>query len=304
MGLICIIALAVFSVMGIFSAKYRRYAKEAFHCFINTMTLRKCDSRLDEKIKAEIISKILPVSAPAAKAVHKNFELISTFLVFIMLASMAYSAISVYNFVVYGNCNGEHGGSCILKDLAGGAAEGKPEQLGYPKNFEGQKFGNANSKLIVYEFGCYSCPHTAKAEPIVQQLYSEYGNRTEFIFKTFPLSNHPYSNEAALASWCAYEQGTGKYLDFRRDLFAAQDNWRVDGAPTIIMIANQSGLDMGDFSACYSSGRYQPQIDALVKEGKDIGIYGTPTFFIGNQRFAGAVTYEELKAAIEKELAK
>ncbi|VVC03094.1 Thioredoxin [Candidatus Burarchaeum australiense] len=304
MALICIIALAVFAVMGIFSAKYRAYAKEAFHCFVNTVRLRKCDTGLDQKIKAEIVSKILPVSAPAAKAVNTHFELITTIFVLISLASTVYSGISVYNFVAYGNCNGPAGGFCVLKDIADGSIIGKTATLSFPQNTQGQSFGNANYKLIIYEFGCYACGYTASAEPIVEQLYSEYGNRVEFVYKTFPLPDHPYSNEAALASWCAYEQGTGKYMDYRKALFDNQNAWKQAGNSSIMALANSSGLDMEKFNSCYSSAKYQGEIDKMVKEGKDIGIYGTPTFFIGNQSFVGAVTYEELKAAIDQQLAK
>ncbi len=304
MALICIIALTVFAVMGIFSVKYRAYAKEAFHCFVNTVTLRKCDTKLDEKIKTEIVSRLLPVSTWLAKAVHNNFELLSSAFVIFMLASAAYSFLSVYNFAVYGNCSGPLGGFCILQDVADGLKIGKAAGPPFPQNPEGQAFGNANYGLIVYEVGCYSCTYTAKAEPIVQRLYSEYGNRVEFIYKTFPLPDHPYSNEAALASWCAYEQGTEEYMKYRKALFDNQEEWKRTGNVTIVTIANSANLNMEKFNSCYTSARYQPEIDKLENEGREIGIYGTPTFFIRNKKFVGVVTYEELRDAIEEELKK
>lgn len=304
MALICIIAFAAFAVMGIFSAKYRKYAGEAFHCFLNTVRLRKCDTGLDEKIKAEMVSRILPYSPPVAKAVHGHFEFISSAFVILMFASSAYSAIGFYNFAVYGNCNGPAGGFCVLKDIADGATVGKPSGLASPQTRDGQAFGNANHNVIIYEFGCYACTYTAKAEPIVQQLYSEYGDRVEFVYKPFPLPDHPYSNEAALASWCAYEQGTEKYMLYRRDLFEGQEEWKAGGSASIIRIAEYSGLDMERFKSCYASGKYQAETDEVVEEGKDIGVYGTPTFFIGGRKFVGVVTYEELMDAIEEELKK
>ncbi len=196
------------------------------------------------------------------------------------------------------------GGFCVLKDIADGARIGKPAELGFPENSEGQSFGNANYELIVYEIGCYSCAYTATAEPIVQQLYFEYGNRVQFVYKTFPLPDHPYSNEAALASWCAYEQGTDKYMLYRRNLFESQDMWKGGGNQSIIALADLGGLDAGRFMSCFASSKYQGEIDKLVEEGMNIGIYGTPTFFIGGKKFVGAVTYEELKNAIEEGLKK
>ncbi len=302
MALICIIALAVFAVIGIFSAKYRTYAKEAFHCFMNTVTLRKCDTKFDEKIKAEIVGRLLPLSPWAAKAVHGHFALLSSAFAIIAIASTLYSFVVVYNFAVYGNCNGPAGGFCALRDLAQGTVISKPAELLPPKTADGQSFGNANYSLVVYEFGCYSCAFTAKAEPIVQQLYSEYGNKVQFVYKTFPLPDHPYSREAALASWCAYEQGTERYMAYRQALFAEQDAWKSGGNATLAAIAQESGLDMNSFSSCFTSQKYANEIDKLVQEGKDVGIYGTPTFCIGGEHFVGMVSYDELKAAIDRHL--
>lgn len=297
MAILCIIALIVFAIMGIFSAKYRAYAKEAFNCFVNTMRLRKCDTGLDEKIKAEVVSRVLAVSPSAARTVNTNFELISTVFVVLMLASSVYSVWSLYNFFIYGNCNGQEGGYCILSDLAGkGGVAGTPL---FPANKDGQAFGSTNYKLAVYEYGCYSCPYTAAAEPVVQRLFAEYGNRVEFIYKTYPIPQHPYSHEAATASWCAYEEGQAKYMKYRESLFSNQDSWRAGGNSTLLALASSSGLDMAQFNSCFASGKYDAEVDKLSAEGKSLGIYGTPTFFIGNQTFVGAVTYDQLKSAVE-----
>ena len=52
-AMICFVALIVFGILGIFSAKYREIAREAFSCVFLKMTLRKCDSRLDERLRAQ-----------------------------------------------------------------------------------------------------------------------------------------------------------------------------------------------------------------------------------------------------------
>ena len=49
--MICILALIVFGILGIFSAKYREFAREAFKCVSLRVTLRKCESRFDEQMK-------------------------------------------------------------------------------------------------------------------------------------------------------------------------------------------------------------------------------------------------------------
>ncbi len=117
--MICFIALIVFAVLGVFSAKYREYAKEAFDCVFRRVTLRKCTTAFDNKMKMKLTGKLMKRSPKAGGIVFKHFELISWVFTAIMIVSMVYSAIGIYNFVVYQNCNGIQGGECVYSDLTG-----------------------------------------------------------------------------------------------------------------------------------------------------------------------------------------
>ena len=50
----CIVAVVVFGILGIFSAKYRGYFKESLHCIKRTAMLKPCDTEFDQKMKAKI----------------------------------------------------------------------------------------------------------------------------------------------------------------------------------------------------------------------------------------------------------
>ncbi|MFH1588609.1 MAG: hypothetical protein ABIA76_04700 [Candidatus Diapherotrites archaeon] len=118
--MICLIALIVFAILGIFSAKYRDYAREAFDCVFRRMTLRKCNTSFDKKMKMKLTGKIMKKSPKAGGIVFKHFELISWFFTVLMIASFAYSAVSIYNFVVYNNCEGPNAvGPCIYNEITG-----------------------------------------------------------------------------------------------------------------------------------------------------------------------------------------
>ncbi len=95
---LCIIAFVVFSIMSIFSAKYRPLAKKGFECVFRTLTMRPCDTGLDEQIKAEIVSGILKYSPKSARFVNLHFTALSWIFVLLTLGSLVYSAYSVYNF--------------------------------------------------------------------------------------------------------------------------------------------------------------------------------------------------------------
>ncbi|MFH1392142.1 MAG: hypothetical protein ABIG90_00455 [bacterium] len=112
--MICIIALAVFSLLGLFSLKYRYLAKEAFECVFNRLRFRPCQTGLDQRIKSKIISKILKHNQKTGRFVNKYFEVISWFFVIIMLASFVYSAFGIYNLIRYKTCDPNHPENCPL----------------------------------------------------------------------------------------------------------------------------------------------------------------------------------------------
>jgi hypothetical protein len=55
----CIVAFAVLSILGIFSATNRALAKEALDCVLRRVTLRPCNTGFDEKIKAKILGSVI-----------------------------------------------------------------------------------------------------------------------------------------------------------------------------------------------------------------------------------------------------
>ena len=122
--MICLVALAVFLVLAVFSARYRPLAREAFDCVFRKMTLRPCESGLDERLKSTLVASVFSKSPRAAGALNRNFELFSWILTALMIASFAYSAFSAYNWVVYGDCNGPGSdGFCPFNDVVTEAAK-------------------------------------------------------------------------------------------------------------------------------------------------------------------------------------
>ncbi|MDO8554169.1 MAG: DsbA family protein [Candidatus Micrarchaeota archaeon] len=304
---LCFIALGVFAVMGIFSAKYRAYSKEAFNCVIKKMTLRKCDSDLDLRMKAEIVGRLMNVNKSVAGFTNKHFELLSWLFTILMFASFAYSAFSVYNYVAFGNCNGQDStGVCLFDPTATGqngfTRSGGVTELKYPPTLDGHTIGNNNAEVTVIEYGCYTCPYTKKAEETTGKLLIEYKDKVKFIFKPSPVLKHPFALEAAGAAECADEQN--RYWDYKRALFENQVEFRQGGIPTLKELGRGIVQNQSQFEQCIDSGKYNEKVNKSLQEATSIGIYGTPTFFIGNSTFVGNVEYDNLKNAIDEELKK
>lgn len=109
--MICIIALLIFGILGVFSAKYRTLAKESFRCVFLRLSFKPCETQLDQKIKSKLTSKLLTRSPRVARFVYKRFEILSWIFTILLFGSMIYSAYGLYNLFVYGTCD-PSGGNC------------------------------------------------------------------------------------------------------------------------------------------------------------------------------------------------
>lgn len=109
---ICIAALILFAFMGIFSAKYRKWAREAFGCVVRRVTLRPCKTEFNEKVRAKITSKLLRRHIGLARFTHKHFESISWTFTIVLFVSLFISALGTFNLLVYGTCDPSNPDSC------------------------------------------------------------------------------------------------------------------------------------------------------------------------------------------------
>src|SRR3989338_4150934 len=305
----CFIALIVFSIMGIFSAKYRQLAKEAFRCVFLKITFRPCDVGLDKKIKAGIVVPLSKKSPDIANFLNKYFELLSFIFTIIMIVSFILAIQGIYNWVTYGNCEGPlSGGACIYNQILG-----SNENPICPNTEEGIVFGPTNARIQLIEFGCYSCPYTKKAEPTVQMILEKYPNDVRYIYKVLPIPTHNNSKLAAQASICAYDlnfekkfkylksdqisNDKGKYWEYRGLLFENQDEIKQN-SEKILEYAEQIGFDKNEFQVCMNSEKTQTQVAITEQEGAESKIKGTPTFFVNHVY----VQTENLEGAIEWEM--
>ena len=266
---LCFIALVVFGILGIFSAKYRSLAKEAFHCVFRMVTLRPCESSFDEKLKASILAKTLSFSPRLTIFINDNFKALSWVFTVLFFASLAYSALGVYNYWAYGNCNGpESSAFCALDALFRPGAE---HSFGTVETGIGPVLGAGNETIV--EFGCFSCPFTKQAEPALKEFLLRNPN-VKLEFRVFPIPSHAFSREAAETAFCANEQN--KFWEYHDLLFERQKEFNQDNFKKW---AGELGLNQAQFDACAYSEKYASKVDSDFEEGKKLGVFGTPTFF-------------------------
>lgn len=156
--------------------------------------------------------------------------------------------------------------------------------------------GNPAAPVTIVEFTDYQCPSCAAAQPVLERLVAEYGDRVRLIVRDYPLDQHEFAAKAAEAAEAARAQG--KYWEYASLLFTNQKALSVD---KLKEYATQVGLDRKKFDAALDSGQMADKVRRDLMEGIRLGVNSTPSFFV-NGRMANDRSYEGLKAAIEKAL--
>jgi protein-disulfide isomerase len=140
-------------------------------------------------------------------------------------------------------------------------------------------------KAQLVEFLDFECESCRAAEPLVEELKKEYGDRITFVHRYFPLPGHRNSGAAALAAEAAAQQG--KYEAMTAKLFETQPQWgeKQDSQAALFRtFAQDLGLDMAGYDAAVADQATKDRISQDVADGKALGVTGTPTFFLNGKK--------------------
>jgi protein-disulfide isomerase len=153
--------------------------------------------------------------------------------------------------------------------------------------------GGANARVTIVEFTDFECPSCAAAQPVLEELVKEFGDKVKLVERSYPLEQHKRAFKAAEAAEAAREQG--KYWEYAAVLFKNQKALEIE---KLKEYASQLGLDRKKFDAALDSSKFADAVKRDVAEGDRLGVDSTPTVFINGRR-AQERSREALKAAIE-----
>ncbi len=161
--------------------------------------------------------------------------------------------------------------------------------------------GKVDSSITVIEFGDIQCPACAAANPAVNDLVKQYGDKVKFVFRHHPLTQHANALAGADAVEAASDQG--KFFEMVDALYARQPEWETltDPKPIFRKIAADVGLDAEKFDKALSGQTHRDRINQDKADAEKLGNPGTPTFYVnGTQVFQGGI--QEVKQRIEDAL--
>ncbi len=152
----------------------------------------------------------------------------------------------------------------------------------------GLALGDADAPVTIMDFSDYSCPHCARFASftgrLMRQNYVENGGPVRWIHYDYVLGTFPNSVAASIAARCAGDQG--RYWPMHDLLLARQTRWAMDGDPNgrFREIADDLGLDGGEFGSCLREQRHLDRVMAVRKYGDELGVNSTPTLFLNGRR--------------------
>jgi hypothetical protein len=301
--MICIIALIVGGILGIFSATHRKLAKEAFDCMFKRITFRPCTSALDKRLKSKLSAKAFNVSPKVGKVIYKYFEWFSWVFLALLLLTLFFVGKGVVYYAMYGNCNGPDSDEfCIFDPFGdeqmsdcGDGVEAKLENLIAPTDYVGPDIGSPNYKYEIVEFGCYTCPFTKRAFPVVRELLEQYPGQIHFTFLDFPIPKHEGSHEAAAFSQCVYALKEDAYWPFHAELMYREEL----NTDYYFELADKFGVNEDDLRTCVTSGFGESVVNESIAMGRTSNIYGTPTFFVNGKAIVGPDSVKDFEKLLE-----
>jgi protein-disulfide isomerase len=167
--------------------------------------------------------------------------------------------------------------------------------------------GNKNAKVTIVEFADFRCPFCeqffSQTEP---QLFKDYidTGKVKFAFRQFPFLG-PASVVAANAAECANDQG--QFWAFHDWLYKNQPPESDTSMYTTDGMTNAAvslGMNGDTFRSCLDGKKDDAKATADMTEGQNLGVNGTPTFFVNGTPLVGAQPYAAFQQLIDSELAK
>jgi protein-disulfide isomerase len=128
------------------------------------------------------------------------------------------------------------------------------------------------------------------------KLYKEYvkDGTLRIEWRDFPYRGQESVN-AAVAARAA--QAQGKFWEYHDLLYDNQSSGYSD--ENLLAFARKAGLDTQRFERDYKSARYGGTVLADFQQGQNLGVPGTPTFFINGKVLVGLQPLGVFEKAIE-----
>ena len=172
--------------------------------------------------------------------------------------------------------------------------------------------GNPNAKVTVVVYDDFQCPYCGRMyNTVFPEIFNQYKDKVRFIFKDYPLQEiHPWAMHAAVDANCLAEQNTDAYWDYSDYIHANQrpisGNSQEEAFNNLDNAAREQAskhhLDLATLQSCFKQHE-EAAITASIAEGDKLGVESTPTMFVDDVKYLGALSPEETRKILDAAIA-
>ncbi len=165
-------------------------------------------------------------------------------------------------------------------------------------------WGSATAPVTMVVFSDFQCPFCSRGAAVVDQLKKKHGPANlRVVWKNLPLSFHDRAKPAAEAAMAVLEAlGSDGFWAFHDKVFA---NQRALSDDDLVKVANDVGLrDEAALRRDLATKRLAPRVDADLRMAAELGVNGTPAFFVNGTSLSGAQPFPIFDALVERERVK
>jgi protein-disulfide isomerase len=154
--------------------------------------------------------------------------------------------------------------------------------------------GADDAPVTLVEYGDFECPYCGRAEQVIRELLSSFGEDVRYVWRHLPLNDvHPHAQVAAEASEAAAAQG--RFWEMHDALLAHQGE--LD-QPQLAQYAQEIGIDPERMLSALHRREYAAHVSEDVASADESGVSGTPTFFVNGRRHYGAYDTDTLSTEV------
>lgn len=154
--------------------------------------------------------------------------------------------------------------------------------------------GPASAAVTLVEYGDFECPSCGQAYPMVKEVQKHFGDQLRFVFRQFPLEQHPMAEPAAEAS--EFAAAHDKFWPMHDGLYENQDDL---GPELFDSLAKGLHLNAKSLEKALEDGEYEQRVSSDLEGGEASGVGGTPTFYINGRQHEGSFDAATLIRSIE-----
>ena len=159
--------------------------------------------------------------------------------------------------------------------------------------------GEEDAPVVIVQYSDFECKSCQKQESVIDKILAAYSDKVKLVWKDFPETNiNSASYQAAIAARCAQTQD--RFWEYHDSLYDAGSLDQI----TFLTIADNLGLNIGQFKSCLDSGQVNNLINDDILEATALEINGVPFIYVNRQEVLGEIGLEDLNNLVQIELNK